>query len=391
MRTWRPLLFALLGACTWANVALSQGENTVDFQRDIRPILANRCFKCHGPALQESGMRLDTRETATKRKVIVPGKPDASKMIHRVTAQNEERMPPEEAGDLLKPAQVALLKKWIAQGAEYSPHWAFIKPRQTPPPKVKDHCWIVNPIDAFVLARLETEGLKPSQQADRATLIRRLSLDLLGLTPAPKEVDAFVNDNSADAYEKLVDRLLTSPHYGERQARHWLDLARYADSNGYTIDGKRSIWPWRDWLINAFNKDMPFDQFTIDQLAGDMLPGATKEQMVATGFHRNTSFNEEGGTNPEQFRVERTVDRTNATGTVWLGLSVGCAQCHTHKYDPISHKEYYQFYAFFNSMDEPKLSMPTPEQDRRMKELQTELAQARKEATPKKVSPEEVE
>jgi hypothetical protein len=391
MRTWRPLSFALLGACMWTNVALSQGENAVDFQRDIRPILANRCFKCHGPALQESGMRLDTRETATKRKVIVPGKPDASKMIHRVTAQNEERMPPEEAGDRLKPEQVALLKKWIAQGAEYSPHWAFIKPKQTPPPKVKDHRWIVNPFDAFVLARLETEGLKPSPQADRATLIRRLSLDLLGLTPAPKEVDAFVNDNSADAYEKLVDRLLASPHYGERQARHWLDLARYADSNGYTIDGKRSIWPWRDWLINAFNKDMPFDQFSIEQLAGDMLPGATKEQMVATGFHRNTSFNEEGGTNPEQFRVERTVDRTNATGTVWLGLSVGCAQCHTHKYDPISHKEYYQFYAFFNSMDEPKLSMPTPEQDRRMKELQTELAQARKEGTPKKVTSEEVE
>jgi hypothetical protein len=218
-----------------------------------------------------------------------------------------------------------------------------------------------------------------------------VSLDLLGLLPSPKEVDDFVNDADANAYEKLVDRLLASPHYGERQARHWLDLARYADSNGYTIDGKRSIWPWRDWVINAFNKDMPFDHFTIEQLAGDMLPNATHEQIVATGFHRNTSFNEEGGTNPEQFRVERTVDRTNTTGTTWLGLTVGCAQCHTHKYDPISHKEYYQLYAFFNSMDEPKVSMPTAEQEKRMKELQADLAKAKKDSTPKKISPAEVE
>ncbi len=218
-----------------------------------------------------------------------------------------------------------------------------------------------------------------------------MSLDLIGLLPSPAEVDDFVNDKSADAYEKLVDRLLASPHYGERQARHWLDLARYADSNGYTIDGKRSIWPWRDWLINAFNKDMPFDQFTIEQLAGDMLPKATNDQIVATGFHRNTSFNEEGGTNPEQFRVERTVDRTNTTGTAWLGLTVGCAQCHTHKYDPISHKEYYQFYAFFNSMEEPKLTMPTPEQEARMRELNAELAKAKKAPPPKKIEPAEIE
>jgi len=296
----------------------------VDFQRDIRPILSNRCFKCHGPALQKNGVQLDSRDAALKRKAIVPGKPGVSKVIDRILADDDERMPPKDAGDKLTPVQIELLKKWIEQGAEYTPHWAFIKPKQTPAPK-----GATNPIDAFILDRLAKEGIKPSPEAGRATLIRRLSLDLLGLLPSPQEVDDYVNDKSPDAYEKLVDRLLASPHYGERQARHWLDLARYADSNGYTIDGKRSIWPWRDWLINAFNKDMPFDQFTIEQIAGDMLPNPTKDQIVATGFHRNTSFNEEGGTNPEQFRVERTVDRTNTTGTVWLGLSVGCAQCHT--------------------------------------------------------------
>ncbi len=397
MHTWRIPLAAFVVGFIPLNVGLAQTKDAVDFQRDIRPILANHCFKCHGPALQEKGMRLDSHELAVKRKVIVPGKPNVSRMMIRITSDDEkERMPPIGAGDRLKPAQIELLHRWIAQGAEYAPHWAFIKPKRSAVPKQelgneRYAKWGRNPIDAFILARLEQEGLKPSPEADRPTLIRRLSLDLLGLLPSPQEVDNFVNDNSPNAYELLVDRLLASPHYGERQTRHWLDLARYADSNGYTIDGKRAIWPWRDWLIKAFNKDLPFDQFTIEQLAGDMLPKPTHEQMVATGFHRNTSFNEEGGTNPEQFRVERTVDRTNTTGTVWLGMTVGCAQCHTHKYDPISHKEYYQLYAFFNSMDEPKLSMPTPEQDKRMKELQTELAKAKKDDAPKKPKPAEVD
>ncbi|MBI2807608.1 MAG: PSD1 domain-containing protein [Planctomycetes bacterium] len=384
-----PLVFLALNLA----VGFGHGQTPagVDFQRDVRPILSNRCFKCHGPALQKRGVRLDSRDAALKRSSIVPGKVSASKLIQRILADEEERMPPKEAGDRLKPAEIELLKKWIAQGAEYTPHWAFIKPKRPAVPKVSDAKWVRNPIDAFILSRLDQERLKPSREADRATLIRRLSLDLLGLLPTPQDVDAFVNDKNADAYENLVDRLLASPHYGERQARHWLDLARYADSNGYTIDGRRSIWPWRDWVINAFNKDMPFDQFTIEQLAGDMLPNATREQIVATGFHRNTSFNEEGGTNPEQFRVERTIDRTNTTGTVWLGLTVGCAQCHTHKYDPISHKEYYQLYAFLNSMDEPKLSMPTPAQAERMKRLQADLAKAKKESTPKKVTPEQVD
>jgi hypothetical protein len=377
-------LFAMNGFAT------AQDMTPVDFQRDIRPILSNHCFKCHGPALQESGARLDTREGALKRKIVVPGQADKSLMLKRILADEDERMPPADAGERLKPAQIELLKRWIAQGAEYSPHWAFIKPKQAAAPKVKDGKWVRNPIDAFVLARLEKEGIAPSPEADRATLIRRVSLDLLGLLPTPKEVDGFVNDPAPDAYEKLIDRLLASPHYGERQARHWLDLARYADSNGYTIDGKRSIWPWRDWVINAFNKDMPFDQFTLEQIAGDMLPNATHEQVVATGFHRNTSFNEEGGTNPEQFRVERTVDRTNTTGSVWLGLTVGCAQCHTHKYDPITHKEYYQLYAFLNSMDEPKVSMPTPEQAAKLKDLNAQLAKVKKQPIPKKKSPEEL-
>ncbi len=382
---------SLLAALTLANFAVAQSKTPIDFQRDIRPILSNRCFKCHGPALQESGIRVDSRESAMKAKVVVPGQPEKSVMILRVLGDEIERMPPPEAGPRLKPAEVDLLKRWIAEGAEYTPHWAFTKPKRPAAPKLKDAKWVRNPIDAFILARLEKEGIAPSPEADRSTLIRRLSLDLIGLLPSPKEVEDFVNDKSPDAYEKVVDRLLASPHYGERQARRWLDLARYADSNGYTIDGKRSIWPWRDWVINAFNKDMPFDRFTIEQIAGDMLPNATHDQIVATGFHRNTSFNEEGGTNPEQFRVERTVDRTNTTGTVWLGLSVGCAQCHTHKYDPITHKEYYQFYAFLNSMDEPKVSMPTPDQAKRLKELQADLAKAKREPKPKQIAEGDVE
>jgi hypothetical protein len=354
--------------------AIVRGQATVDFQREVRPILANHCFKCHGPAAQKRGLRLDRPESETRRSVIVPHKPNASKLIQRVLAEDAKRMPPPAVSGPLKTAEVEALKRWIAQGAVYTPHWAFVKPRRAPLPSVQDIAWLRNPIDCFVLARLEKEGLRPSPEADRPTLIRRLSLDLLGLLPSPAEVNAFLNDSSPDAYENLVDRLLASPHYGERQARHWLDLARYADSNGYTIDGARSIWPWRDWVIAAFNQNLSFDLFTAHQLAGDLLPLSTREQLVATGFQRNTPFNEEGGTNPEQFRVERTVDRTNTTGTVWLGLTVGCAQCHDHKYDPISQREYYQFYAFFNSTDEPTLPLPTASQEQDLHELRAQLA-----------------
>ena len=372
--------------------APARAQADVDFQRDIRPLLSNHCFKCHGPAAQEGGLRLDLRERATKRQVIVAGRPEASKLLQRVlSTDDDERMPPAEAGERLKPAQLELLKKWIAQGAEYSPHWAFVKPRQAPRPAVKDASWPRNAIDHFILARLEKEGLRPSPEASRATLIRRLALDLTGLLPSPEEIERFLSDPAADAYEQLVERILASQHYGERQARHWLDLARYADSNGYTIDGKRTIWPWRDWVIGAFNRDLPFDRFTIEQLAGDLLPGAGTGEFVATGFHRNTSFNEEGGTNPEQFRVERTVDRTNTTGAVWLGLTVGCAQCHNHKYDPLTQKEYYQIYAFFNSTDEPRLPLPTPEQERRLRELNAQLAEAKRQAPPRPKSAAETE
>ncbi len=324
----------------------------VDFGRDIRPILSNACFKCHGPAVQKAKLRLDTREGAMKKGAIVPGKPAESTMLDRICDQdNETRMPPAEVGDRLKPDQIAKLKAWIEQGAEYPPHWSFVPVKRPAVPIGK----LANPIDAFVLKQLSDNRLSLSPEADKSTVIRRVGLDLTGLLPSPKEVEDFLKDESPNAYEKVVDRLLASPHYGERQARHWLDLARYADSNGYTIDGARSIWPYRDWVIKALNDDLPFDQFTTWQLAGDLLPKATLEQKIATGFHRNTSFNEEGGTDAEQFRVERTVDRANTTGTVWLGLSMGCCQCHDHKYDPLAQKDYYRFYAFFDSCDEPTM------------------------------------
>jgi hypothetical protein len=283
----------------------------VDFGRDIRPILSNHCFKCHGPAVQKSKLRLDDREAAIKKGAIAPGKPGESELLSRIAlpGSDDRCMPPREAGEKLTPDQAAKLKAWIEQGAEYTPHWSFVAPVRPVVPSVNDDSSVRNAIDAFVLLRLQKEGLKLSPEADKSTLIRRVTLDLIGLLPTPKEVEDFLLDESPQAYEKVVDRLLASPHYGERQARHWLDLARYADSNGYTIDGARLIWPYRDWVIKALNDDMPFDQFTIEQLAGDLLHGATLSQKVATGFHRNTSFNEEGGTDPEQFRVERTVDR----------------------------------------------------------------------------------
>ena len=344
-----PLALLFLAPAAKADDAAAK----VDFARDIRPVLSNTCFKCHGPAVQKSKLRLDRRDDAVKAGAIVPGKPEESILIDRVCEPSDEdgRMPPPDAGERLTEEQIAKLRTWIAQGAEYTPHWAFTPVRKPEIPKTKKQ--ISNPIDAFIIRKLSDNRLSPSPEADRATLIRRITLDLTGLLPSPKEVADFVNDKSPNAYEKVVDRLLASPHYGERQARHWLDLARYADSNGYTIDGARQIWAYRDWVINALNADMPFDQFTIEQLAGDLLPNSTPEQKIATGFHRNTPFNEEGGTDREQFRVERTIDRTNTTGAVWLGLTVGCSQCHDHKYDPFSQKDYYRLLAFFNTCDEP--------------------------------------
>jgi hypothetical protein len=333
----------------------------VDFTRDVRPILSRHCFKCHGPddKARKAKLRLDVRAEAL-RKAIVPGKPDDSELVRRLFADEDEVMPPPAAKNPLTDAEKQTLKRWVAAGAEYRTHWAFVAPRQAPLPKVRQADWPRNPIDAFVLARLEAEGLRPSPPADRYTLVRRLYLDLIGLPPTPEEADAFVQDGSPGAYERVVERLLASPHYGERWARRWLDLARYADTNGYEKDRPRSIWPYRDWVIRALNADLPFDRFTVEQLAGDLLPGATLEQRVATGFHRNTMLNEEGGIDPLEFRFHAMTDRVGTTGTVWLGLTLGCAQCHTHKYDPIPQREYYQVMAFLNNADEPEVEVPTP-------------------------------
>jgi len=390
--TPRTLVIAAGGGLAALAVAAGQAEPKVDFTRDVRPLLEAKCLTCHGAKHSKGGLRLDLKQQALQGgdsgAVIKPGHAGESTLIRLVTGTDPKKvMPP--AGPRLTPAQVKLLRDWIDQGAEWpagggqgpgavlaSTHWSFQPVKRPALPRVKNSGWVRNPIDAFVLAKLESKGLKPSPAADRVTLIRRLSLDLLGLPPTVEEVEAFVNDRSTDAYDKLVDRLLASPHYGERWGRLWLDEARYSDTNGYTIDSPRQIWMYRDWVINALNRDLPFDQFTIEQLAGDLLPNATPEQLVATGFHRNTMINEEGGTDPEQFRVEAVVDRVATTGSVWLGLTVGCAQCHTHKFDPITQREYYQFFAFFNNAEEPALPFPTPQQQQEQAALRKQLAGA---------------
>src|SRR3954470_18088979 len=353
------------------SIAVSlKGAEAPDFARDVRPILSSHCFKCHGQdeGARKAGLRLDLRESALKggksgEKAIVPGNPGASALVSRIFSTDEdELMPPAKIKHPLAPDQKEVLKRWITAGAEYKPHWAFAPTPQVSPPSVRDaHFEIRNPIDAFVLSRLQKEKLSPSPEADRYTLSRRLYLDLIGLPPTPEEADAFVRDPRPDAYEQLVDQLLRSEHYGERWARRWLDLARYADSNGYEKDRNRNIWPYRDWVIRALNTDMPFNQFTIEQIAGDLLPNPSLDQLIATGFHRNTMLNEEGGIDPLEFRFYAMVDRVSTTGTAWLGLTVGCAQCHTHKYDPILHKEYYGLMAFLDNADEPDLDIPPPD------------------------------
>ena len=382
------LNLALLPAWTLLSVAaLAQSnplpaaaEREVNFSKDIEPILGSRCVLCHGSGQQMKGLRLDNRQDALRGgesgKVILPGNSAGSKLIHLVGAIDPDRvMPP--AGNQLTAEEVGTLRAWIDQGAKWaldepvaskqttvaeeSGHWSFRPLRRPPQPSVRKNDWAKNAIDSFVLARLEKEGIDPSPEADKSTLIRRLSLDLIGLPPATSEVAGFLKDDRPEAYERLVDRLLNSPHYGERWARYWLDLARYSDSDGYRQDDFRPhAWRYRHWVIEAFNRDMPFDQFTIEQVAGDVLPGSTTEQKVATGFHRNTPSNREGGTDMIQFRFEQVINRTNAVGTVWLGLTVGCAQCHDHKYDPLTQKEYYQLFAFFNDAEEMNIDAPLP-------------------------------
>jgi len=349
-------------------------QSVVDYNRDVRPILAKNCFSCHG---QDEGhraarLRLDVREGAIAELksghiAVVPGKPEESELLRRVSSDvPQERMPPEETGTELSREQIDVLRRWILQGAVYAPHWSFVPPRQPSLPAVKAAAWPRNPIDHFVLAELEARGLRPSPEADRFALLRRVSLDLRGLPPTPEELEAFAVDQSPAAYEKVVDRYLNDPAFGERWARMWLDLARYADSAGYGSDPLRTIWRYRDWVIDAFNRNLPYDQFTIEQLAGDLLPNATLDQKIATAFHRNTMTNTEGGTDDEEFRIAAVKDRVDTTIQVWMGLTMGCAKCHSHKYDPITQAEYYRFFAIFNQTadndqpgEQPVLQAPT--------------------------------
>ena len=331
----------------------------VRFNRDIRPILSDTCFKCHGFDEKErkAGLRLDTKDGLTRKHKdilpIVPGDLGKSEVYRRIAANDpDEVMPPASSGKSLSPRQKELIKRWIEQGMDWEPHWSFVPVMRPSLPEVKDQAWVRNPVDAFILARLEKDGLRPSPEADKVTLIRRLALDLTGLPPTLSEVEGFIADKSADAYEKLVDRLLTSPRYGERMAVDWLDAARFADTNGFHIDTARDMTRWREYVINAYNTNKPFDVFTTEQLAGDLLPNATIEQKVASGFNRNHMINFEGGAIPEEYHAAYLLDRTNTTGTVWLGLTVACTQCHDHKYDPITQKDYYSLYAFFNNIPE---------------------------------------
>ena len=371
----------------------------VDYLRDVKPILAANCYRCHGPDEQESGLRLDSGATALEGgnagPALVPGKSAESLLIQAVTGASDEvsRMPPEDEAEALSAENIGILRRWIDGGAAFpesedpappakfeSDHWSFQPIRRPPLPAVTNSRWMRTPVDAFILARLEERGIAPSPAADRATLIRRLSLDLVGLPPSPAEVDQFVRDARPDAYERLVDRLLSSPRYGERWGRHWLDQARYADSDGYTNDVAREMWRYRDWVIDAVNRDAPFDQFTIEQFAGDMLPEATLEQQIATGFHRNTQRNREGGSDAEQYRVEAVVDRVSTTGVVFLGLTLGCARCHDHKYDPISQREFYEIFAFLNNQDEPQITVPLESRLRDdLQAVQQQVAAANKE------------
>jgi mono/diheme cytochrome c family protein len=388
-RTALLLALALFGSFTAARAA----DPLVDFNREVRPILSNNCFQCHGPdaAQRKADLRLDTAAGVAS---VVKGKGDETELIKRVTAGPEDgQMPPKKTNKHLSAAEIATLKRWVAQGAPFAKHWSYIKPVRPPLPEVADKTWARTPIDRFILARLEKEGLRPQPEADRYALIRRVSIDLTGLPPTPAEVDTFVNDPAPDAYEKLVDRLLQKPAYGEHWARLWLDLARYADSAGYADDPPRKIWGYRDYVIRAFNDNKRFDRFTLEQIAGDMLPNPTQEQLIATAFHRNTPTNNEGGTNDEEFRNVAVVDRVNTTLAVWMGTSMACAQCHSHKYDPITQKEYFRFFAFLNNTEDadrndeaPVLNIFTEEQKSQQVAWERRIAEL--EQTLKNISPE---
>ena len=399
----RRIVFGLsMGLAALAAFAASKPKATssaggIDFNRDIRTILSDNCFACHGPDenKRKAKLRFDIKEgafaeTKSGNYAIVPGDASKSKLVERITSKDpDEIMPPPKSGKKLTAQQIDLLTRWIAQGAKWQTHWAFAKPERAPLPEVKNKRWPYNEIDYFVLARLEKEGLKPSPQADKTTLIRRATLDLTGLPPTPEEVDAFLADKSTEAYEKVVDRLLSAPRYGENMARYWLDAARYADSHGYHIDSERSMWKWRDWVVKAFNDNLPYDQFTTEQLAGDLLPKPSVDQKIASGYIRCNMSTGEGGAITEEYQCKYTFDRVETTSTIWLGLTMTCARCHTHKYDPITQREYYQLYSFFNTLDEsvmdgnkpnpdPFIKLPAPEQTKRQAWLTNHIADGQK-------------
>lgn len=395
-----------LGGLAWHAPAPPPPQRKVDFAREILPIFKASCFPCHGPERRQGGLRLSNREEAFKGgisgRVIIPGDAENSLLVKRISSDEEgPRMP--KGMTALSPEQIALIKRWINEGAEWpegaenAVHWAFVPPKRPPVPEVRNKAWVRNPIDAFILHRLEQEGLSPAPEAPKETLIRRLYLDLTGLPPSPEEVDAFLKDKRPDAYERLVDKLLSSPHYGERQAIVWLDLARYADTDGFEKDLRRTMWRYRDWVIEAFNRDMPFDQFTIEQIAGDLLPNPTLAQRIATGFHRNTMQNLEGGVDQAEAHENKLYDRVDTTATVWLGVTMNCARCHDHKYDPFKQKEYYQLLAFFNNSKiypvgdanigeekwlEAQIPAPTPEQERQLAALEAQIKRLEQRGVP---------
>lgn len=407
MRRYKILIAivaALSALATNPQAAASGGSMApVNFNRDIRLILSENCFACHGPdqKKRKAKLRLDQQDGLYAKReehsIVVPANRAASELFRRITTSDaDDHMPPAEFGKQLTPEQVNLIGRWIDEGAPWQGHWAFIKPERPPLPGVKDKSWPRNEIDYFVQAKLENAGLKPSPPAGRETLVRRVSFDLTGLPPTLEEVDAYLADPEPGAYEKLVDRLLASPRYGERMALHWLDLARYADTHGYHLDSGRDMWKWREWVINAFNRNEPFDQFTVEQIAGDLLPNATVSQKLATGFNRNSMINFEGGAIPEEYLTQYIIDRVSTTSTVFMGLTMACAQCHDHKYDPITQKEFYQFYAYFNAVPEngldgrngnatPLIYLPSAEQQTKWDGLQAAVKKAEdrlKEALP---------
>ena len=393
----RFCLIIAMVCCAQAAIAAEPKETAapVSFSRDVRPILAAKCFPCHGPDEQarQGELRLDDdaqwQADRDGKRIVAPGNPEASELYRRISSRDaQERMPPVDAPQQLTAAEIEVVGKWIAAGAPVEKHWAFEPPRRLALPAVNNTHWPSAAIDYFVLARLEQEGLAPSLPASPTMLVRRLHLDVVGLPPSPEEVEAFLADNSPDAAERRIDRLMCSPGYGERMAIDWLDAARFADSGGYQGDIFRTMWLWRDWVIGAFNQNMPFDQFTIEQMAGDLLPHPTREQLIATGMHRNHRINDEDGIILEEFRVEYVADRVDTTATVWLALTMACTRCHDHKYDPLSQREFYRFYAFFNSIEEqgrghgnapPILRLTTAEQDEQAASIDKQIAELRRE------------